>query len=73
MTDKQELAALTAIDGNIANWLRRNNKTSAELADILGISTGTLSLKRNKQTKWNLSEILILLETLNCDFKTLTS
>jgi DNA-binding Xre family transcriptional regulator len=70
---KKELAAAVAIDGNIANWLRRNNKTSEELASILGISTGALSNKRTQNSKWNLGEIVRLMETLDCDFETLTS
>ena len=73
MTNKTELTAAVAIDGNIANWLRRNGKTTEDLASILGISTGTLSSKRNQNSKWNLGEIVRLMEALDCDFETLTS
>lgn len=73
MTNKKELAAAVAIDGNIANWLRRNNTTSAELAEKIGISTGALSNKRTQTSQWQLNEIIRLMKILDCDFETLTS
>ena len=77
MSKKTELASLTssltAIDAHIAEWVRRNSTTSADLAERLEITPASLSSKRNKNTEWKLSEILKLMRILDCDFETLTS
>ena len=70
---KDTKQALTAIDGNIANWLKRHGMTNAEFAKKLGISIGSLNNKRNQTTEWTLSEIMSLIEIIEVDFEQLIS
>lgn len=55
-----EQKAIVAIDGAIQKYMSENGKTVTDIAAYLGITTNTLSNKRNGRTDWKWSEIMAL-------------
>lgn len=59
-----DIMALTSIDEKIGQYIKDNNLTRGQMADMLGMSANTLRWKREGKNPWLWDEILHLSDIL---------
>ncbi|MGN6128901.1 MAG: helix-turn-helix domain-containing protein [Nocardioidaceae bacterium] len=59
------------VSGEVRAWMARRGVRQQELADRLGITQPSLSMRLRGRTRWTINDLVIVAETLNVPVSTL--